>query len=360
MAPVKRVVISGYYGFGNGGDEALLLSLLRMLPESVQPIVLSHTPKQTAQLYRVITCPRMNGVAIMGWMRQSQAFIWGGGGLLQDRTSWRSPLYYLGLMGLAQQLGLITVAWAQGIGPLQYRWSRWLAYQGVRGCTAVSVRDRAAADLLESWGVPYELAPDPVWSLQPQGSFEPTPAPTEERPQIAVVLRAHPGLTLERLQRLTEGLVLLQQATQTRVILLPFQLDPQDPRRSPDHQIAVGIQARLPQASQIRVLRDPCHLRAAFEGVRLVISMRYHGIVMGAAAGCRCFGLSYDPKVAQLLRSLHMPGWELDQIPSDPQQIGQAWLEAYRQQIPLTPDQIRIWQQEGAKQGQILRQALGY
>ncbi len=350
-----QVVIAGYYGFGNGGDEALLLSLLEMLPESVQPIVLSHTPKQTAQIYQVNTCSRLNGLGITRCLRQAKGFIWGGGGLLQDRTSWRSPLYYLGLMGLAQQMGLITVAWAQGIGPLEHPWSRWLAYQGLRGCRAVSVRDRASADLLESWGIPYEMAPDPVWTLRPQGAPDPVESTA---PRIAVVLRAHPGLTPKRLQALTEGLIQLQRATESQVILLPFQLDPQAPHRSPDYQIAKGIQSQLPEVSQILVLRDPRHLRAAFEGIRLVISMRYHGIVMGAAAGCRCFGLNYDPKVTHLLKALHMPGWRLDQIPLDPQQICRTWLQAYQEQVPLNTEQIQIWHQEAAKQGQILLKSL--
>ncbi|HBE52705.1 MAG TPA: polysaccharide pyruvyl transferase CsaB, partial [Cyanobacteria bacterium UBA11369] len=36
-----RAVLCGYYGKGNGGDEALLAALLQMLPEEVTPIVLS-------------------------------------------------------------------------------------------------------------------------------------------------------------------------------------------------------------------------------------------------------------------------------------------------------------------------------
>ena len=48
-----RVVLCGYYGMGNGGDEALLASLLQMLPSQVKPVVLSGDPEQTAQCYGV-------------------------------------------------------------------------------------------------------------------------------------------------------------------------------------------------------------------------------------------------------------------------------------------------------------------
>ena len=37
---------------------------------------------------------------------------------MQDASSSLNPVYYGGLMLLAQMMGLKTVAWAQGIGPL--------------------------------------------------------------------------------------------------------------------------------------------------------------------------------------------------------------------------------------------------
>ncbi|WP_421655307.1 hypothetical protein [Leptothermofonsia sp. ETS-13] len=39
-----QAILCGYYGQGNGGDEALLVSLLQMLPQHVAPLVLSGNP----------------------------------------------------------------------------------------------------------------------------------------------------------------------------------------------------------------------------------------------------------------------------------------------------------------------------
>ena len=88
-----RAVISGYYGKGNGGDEALLMTLLQMLPSQVEPIVLSANPKKTQQQYGVKTCPNRSGLAILKALRTSDIFIWGGGSLMQDVTSLQSPIY---------------------------------------------------------------------------------------------------------------------------------------------------------------------------------------------------------------------------------------------------------------------------
>lgn len=327
-----RVVLSGYYGMGNGGDEALLAVLLQMLPASVQPLVLSGNPRQTAEQYGVETCDRKSYPAVWRALGRSDAFIWGGGSLIQDATSALSPFYYAGLMSLAQRRGLKTIAWAQGIGPLKRPPTRWLARQTFSRCVAVSVRDRASAALLSQWQVPFTLSSDPVWALQPKtlpGLWE-LPAP-----RIAVVLRSHPQLTSSRLSVLIQALVSFQKATQTFILLLPFQ-------PTQDLAIAQIIQSRLPDVSQILVLNQPQQLMGVFNGVELAIAMRFHGLIMAAASGCRCFALSYDPKVSQLMQELQIPGWTLAEIPEESNRVCQTWLEHYANGDALSLDQIHF------------------
>ncbi|MBD2021333.1 polysaccharide pyruvyl transferase CsaB, partial [Leptolyngbya sp. FACHB-36] len=199
-----RAVLCGYYGKGNGGDEALLASLLQMLPPHVTPIVLSGDPEQTHDRYRVEAVNRSDPRVVQQALQRSQAFIWGGGSLIQDATSALSPLYYAGLMKLAQQMGLTTIAWAQGVGPLRQPLTRWMAKQTFSGCTAVSVRDRGSAALMENWDIAYTLAPDPVWALEssPVAGLWDLPAP-----RVAVNLRSHPLLTPTRIVHLTRALI---------------------------------------------------------------------------------------------------------------------------------------------------------
>ncbi len=358
---LSQVLICGYYGYGNGGDEALLLALiqqLQQLPHPVQPVVLSHRPAQTAATYPVLACPRFNGLALQRCLREAEAFVWGGGSLLQDRTSWRSPLYYLGVMGLAQQLGLKTLAWAQGIGPLDRGWIRGLARRSLAGCTDISVRDEVASELLNHWGIPHLVAPDPVWGLQSKT----LPAwQTWPHPRIAVVLRQHPQLTAARIEALGQGLVRLQASTGAYLLFIPFQLAPQGSSDlGADYRLAQRLQQRLPDHSQVLEIRDPCLLKGIFQGVRLAITMRYHGLVMAAAEGCRCFGLSYDPKVKTLLQELQMPGWDLEGIPTDPEALHQAWLDCYTGGSALNPVQVETWVRRSAEHRELLRQHLSW
>lgn len=337
----RRAVLCGYYGMGNGGDEALLATLLQMLPAHVTPVVLSGNPAATARQYGVEAVPRKAPGPVLRALRSADALIWGGGSLMQDATSWQNPLYYGGLMAIAQILGLKTIAWGQGIGPLHRPLSRGLARSVLQRCTGISVRDGASAQLLAQWQIPCWQAPDPVWALEskPVEGLWNLPAP-----RVAVALRSHPWLTPQRLHDFTRALVTFQKATKTCVLLLPFQ-----PIK--DRAIAEHIQAQLSGPNHLFSLTDPHQLKGIFRGVEMTIGMRFHALVMAAAEGNRCFGLSYDPKVTQIMVDLGMPGWSLhpqlqtDTIlspwPKTPSQMVDQWLAHYANGDPPSVDQIQ-------------------
>ena len=343
-----QAVLCGYYGFNNGGDEALLATLLQMLPAHVAPLVLSANPRDTEQVHGVQAYDRMDPLTLWPVLRAADALIWGGGSLMQDATSALSPVYYASLMGLAQGFGLRTIAWAQGIGPLNRASTRWLARRAFQGCTAISVRDRTSATLIEAWQRPYSLAPDPVWALaaKPGSHLQGIPAP-----RVAVVLRAHPLLTPNRLKCLIQALVSFQSQTQVTVVLLPFQ-------PTSDLALAEAIGAQLPGPTHILQITDPCELKGLFQDVEMTIAMRLHGLIMAAAEGCRCFALSYDPKVQRFMEELPCPGWELAHLPQVPEVIAQAWLTQFREGQRLSAEQIRDRLTQALLHQQVLHQAL--
>lgn len=343
-----RAILCGYYGKGNGGDEALLASLLQMLPEYVKPIVLSGNPAETRKRYQVESCDRSSAFRIFKALRHSDAFIWGGGSLIQDATSIASPLYYCGLMGLAQKFGLKTIAWAQGIGPLNYEFTRLLAKRCFRNCTAVSTRDGHSAGLLAEWEVPFTLAADPVWALEDTAVAGLWNLPA---PRVAVILRKHPQLTTGRLHCLTRALVSFQKATETCILLLPFQ-------PSADLKIAEYIHQAIPNDSHILTLEDPRMLKGVFRGVEMAIAMRFHGLIMAAAAECRCFAISYDPKVSQLMVDLEIPGWELAEIPDDPNLISKVWIDNFANGDALSLARIEFLQERSLIHQEFLHSAL--
>ncbi|MEM0981142.1 MAG: polysaccharide pyruvyl transferase CsaB [Cyanobacteria bacterium P01_H01_bin.58] len=340
-----RVVLCGYYGMGNGGDEALLASLLQMLPAHCSPVVLSGNPAETTKRYGIPAYPRKSLRGIWAAFHGAQAFLWGGGSLMQDATSAFNPLYYGGLMLLAQLMGLKTIAWAQGIGPLNRNWTRWLTRGILQRCSRVSVRDQASAILMADWQVQAWLAPDPVWALESKPVRELLDFPA---PRVAVALRAHPSLSDARLTQFAQALANFQTATQTNVLLVPFQ-------PSKDLPIAKVIQSHLKGHSQIVTVQDPIQLKGIFRGVEMAIAMRLHALIMAAAEGCQCFALSYDPKVAHVATDLQIPGWEmslkpesravssnsLEPWPETTAVMTQQLLNQYANGEPASPEQIQ-------------------
>ncbi|WP_246141920.1 polysaccharide pyruvyl transferase CsaB [Hyella patelloides] len=327
-----KALLCGYYGKGNGGDEALLVSLLQMLPEDIQPIVLSGNPQETRKLYNVESCPRTSTFAVWQAIQKSDFFIWGGGSLMQDATSIASPIYYAGLMALAQQQGLKTIAWAQGIGPLNKSFSKWMTRNVLQGCSAVSVRDRASAKLLADWQMSPIIAPDPVWALESIAVDDILLA--SDVPKIAVTLRSHPLLTTKRLNSIAAALKAFQEQTSTHILLIPFQPEQ-------DLAIAKTLHQVLENQSQIISLKDPRKLKGLFENVAMTIGMRLHSLIMAAAENSRCFALSYDPKVSQLMAEYQIPGWELSDLPEDTAKITQTWIDNYTNPNPLETATIK-------------------
>ncbi len=343
-----RAVLCGYYGMGNAGDEALLLSLLQMLPKSVEPIVLSGDPQTTKKSYGVVACDRKSTFALLKVLQQSDVFIWGGGSLMQDSTSLASPIYYAGLMALAQQRGLKTIAWAQGIGPLNKSITRWLTKQVLLGCDAVSVRDTASESLLRSWQIEPIIAPDPVWALQSHTTQQ---LPDTDKPLVAVVLRSHPSLTAPRLTTLVRAIQDFQTQSDSYILLVPFQ-------PAQDRAIAEKIAAQLEQNCCVMSISHPQELKGLFKHVKLAIGMRLHSLIMAAAEGCNCFALSYDPKVSQLMSEINLSGYELAKLPQDHQIISGAWLEQYHQEPALAQIQIQSLIDRALIHQQLLRKVI--
>ena len=333
-----QAVLCGYYGMGNGGDEALLASLLQMLPEQVTPIVLSGNPAETQERFGVQAVPRKSLRAVFLALWQADAFIWGGGSLMQDASSILNPVYYAGLMLLAQLMGKRTIAWAQGIGPLNHWTSRLLTRLALARCGTVSVRDRNSATLLSNWKRSCVLAPDPVWALEhePVKGLWDLPAP-----RVVVSLRPHSHLTPSRLDAIAQALDRFQKATGVCLLLVPFQ-----PSR--DLAIAQHIASQLSGPHHIYRLEQPRQIKGLFRGVEMTIGMRFHALVMSASEGCRSFAISYDPKVDALAQSLDLPGWDLSPhpavlplIPDDTSSLTKTLLDCYANGEMLSPDQIQ-------------------
>lgn len=170
-------VISGYYGFENSGDDALLYAIIESLQKYKQDIrimVLSENPKSTRRMYQVDSEKRSNFFKVSSALRKSKMLINGGGSLIQDATSSHSLYYYLWVMYHAKKLGLKVYLYANGIGPVKPKNAK-IVSKIANKADLITLRDRISADELARLGITkprIELTADPAIILEGSGNSE--------------------------------------------------------------------------------------------------------------------------------------------------------------------------------------------
>ena len=119
-----KILLFGYYGFSNLGDELFVdfyLDLLKQRFSDRRLIVLVNDPAHYETGDGVEYVSRWNLKRLAGLFAKGDLLLGGGGSLLQDTTSERSLLYYLTLLRLAQFKKARIILAGQGLGPLSAR-----------------------------------------------------------------------------------------------------------------------------------------------------------------------------------------------------------------------------------------------
>ncbi|HZG87369.1 polysaccharide pyruvyl transferase CsaB [Paenibacillus sp.] len=310
---VKTIAVSGYYGFRNSGDEAVLHAIVTALRHEAREagveariVVLSGAPEETSRLHGVEAVHRMRPFALLGALRRADALISGGGSLLQDVTSAKSMLYYLGVLRLARWLRVPTYIYAQGVGPIRDR-GRFgpMVRAAFDACRYISVRDEESKELVASFGVAparIDVVPDPVMGMGL--ALERRPASPGEEPRIGLSLRYWRDDRRE-LAAVAEGLAaVLRARPDVRVALLPFHL-PSDKQAS--EETAAKLAALGVPRDRLELhpgTEHPSDMLREVAACDALIGMRLHSLIYAATAGVPPIAVSYDPKIDQFMKRL--------------------------------------------------------
>ena len=325
-----RLVLSGYYGFRNSGDEAVLFSILKALGEAgedqgvtITPVVLSADPAWTSEQYGVESVPRMKPAAVWQALRSSDGLISGGGSLLQDATGLGSIPYYLGIMKMARWCGKPVFVYAQGIGPVNRAIFRGPIARACRKAAYVSVRDEQSAALLQRFGVPQthiDVVPDPVMGL----SMAPGIAETWRANQPAAATDINKsnhdivgasaacgsplvGVSVRFWRADRADLDRVAQALNALVSLRPVRLRFLPLHRGADEEAARYVLRQLAPASVAELAPAHAEPQAMLREVgqcQLLLGMRLHSLIYAANREVPLLGLSYDPKIDHFLARL--------------------------------------------------------
>ena len=309
-----RVTVSGYFGFGNLGDEALLRGLIKGLERErpgVDTWVLSADPKATARAHQISSAPRFSPLKVLSCLRRSDLFISGGGTLLQDETSLRSLVYYTSLIYLARILGAPVMIYANGIGPLRTGLGRRLARSAIRSAAAVTLRDRASAGTVRAI-----MGETGDWIVTADPAFALDLPPTEEVDSVLdevmngdawrgslVVLSMRPWA------QDTDGpasLAARAADTLSDAGYSPLLLAMQESKDLPLAEMASRMSESHPPVLSTKGMQPELVLGIMGQS-KLVLGMRLHALILAAAAGTIPVGLSYDPKIDGFLSDLGAP-----------------------------------------------------
>ncbi|AFC27069.1 CsaB [Paenibacillus mucilaginosus 3016] len=314
--PVKRIVLSGYYGFNNSGDEAVLQSILLALQEqgerqgvTFHPVVLSVNPAETARTYGVESAHRMRPMELWKALRGADGLISGGGSLLQDETSPKTIPYYLGVIRLAQLLGKPVFVYSQGIGPVHRpKFFGWIR-SAFQRCRVVTVRDEESKALLQQMGLSgseVEVVPDPVMGMPLKNAArhrDPAGADSGLAPVIGVSVRFW-NKDRSELDAAAEALRKVMEETDAVVRFLPFHLPS-------DEEASEYVAQRLGETYKHRIsiakgVTHPQDMLAETASVSVLLGMRLHSLIYAAGRYVPMVGISYDPKIDQFLNRLSM------------------------------------------------------
>ncbi|MGM0499579.1 MAG: polysaccharide pyruvyl transferase CsaB [Bacillota bacterium] len=309
---MKKIVISGYYGFNNLGDEAILAgitSLLKKKNNDLKITVLSASAAKTAELYDVNAVSRNSILEILSALAEADLFISGGGSLLQDVTGNFSVPYYLGLAWLAKIQGTKTVYYAQGAGPLNKKWSQKLTAFTLNRFNLLGVRDRGSEQLLKKVGVKknIELTVDPVFGLY--DSLHNKRQKIKGKIEVGISVRPW---SVDYLNELAAGLNKFSQAKNIKFILFPM-------HQGSDEEISQQLKNKLNSEAEIYNLPEaPEEALKEFSQLDLFIGVRLHSLIFALLNQIPLLALSYDPKIEGLMSEIdYLPLLKLENLKAE-------------------------------------------
>jgi len=293
------LVICGYYGFDNLGDELICRALIEMAFEAGlkkdRICVLSSDPRKTESRFGVASVNRWNFLEVLNALRQSRGFLLGGGGLFQDSTSLKSCLYYWGVVLMAQMAGAVPWAFGQSVGPLNSKAARMLTKDALRRCRVRFVRDESSQKLLTSLGLDSKIAPDPVFYLK----FD---KPDKEVFKKTLVFNVRPVRDDKGVSKL-----LVQNV---ELFAKMHKYDLRAICMSEEDLLELKRLESFVKFDDVVVPKDTKDTILAFEGAVAAVGMRLHFCILALMNQVPTVAVPYDPKVRSFASKWNIPLWE--------------------------------------------------
>ena len=306
-----EVILSGYYGFDNMGDETLLSCIIRNLrtvdPEITITVLTKHCAKVRRQ-FNVAAVNRYRIFKIYRAMRHAKLFISGGGNLLQNSTSKRSLYYYLFFMRLSEIMKLKSMFYANGIGPISGEKDRHMVKNILEKTDVITLREEESLRFVRSMNLKNPnvfLTADPVfcssyiddaWICRLRKHFSIDP----QKHYYAVSLRKFKSNRTENIQKMASVCREIYHQYGYLPIFVPMQ-----PKKDEKTCRAVAKAAGFAYQQITGISGD--ETMGLIGGMEFVLSMRLHALMYACVSETVPIGVVYDSKVKAFIDTLDIP-----------------------------------------------------
>ena len=305
------IMLSGYYGFNNSGDEALLSSIIQSLrseKKDVSIIVLSKTPLETSRKHNVFSIKRYNFYHILKYIKRCKVFVNGGGSLIQDITSTHSLVYYTMLMFIAKNYRLKVMLYANGIGPISKKYNIKTAFKALKSCDYISLREPESIKELEKLGLDTSeavLSSDPALLLTQADKALVDQIFHDEKIDVhkkffAITVRQWTSNDANFCKAFAKAIKEISEKHNVVPLFIPMQFPD-------DHNIAKKIISYLdiPYA-MLNKEYEVSGLIGVIGRTEMVIAMRLHTLIYAVSIGVPIVGIAYDPKIKSFMEYMNL------------------------------------------------------
>jgi polysaccharide pyruvyl transferase CsaB len=290
-----KVLLAGYYGFNNIGDEAILEMFLKILVKKIDKKnirILTADPEKTEKKFKIKGIDRYSFYKVNKAIKEADVVLVGGGSLLQDVTSKKSIYYYLYIIYVTKLLNKKIGLLSQGIGPIKGKINRFITGKVLKKVDYVSVRDEDSMHELISIGLndkDITFAADPVINYK-------TKSRTTNRGKIKIgfsIREWGESNIIEIVKKLVERF----DEDKFEFIFIPFHYDE-------DVKILNNIEFKHKNCIVIRDRKSIDEIYNIISNLDLMVGVRLHSLIFASAASIPVVGISYDPKVKNFLKSI--------------------------------------------------------
>lgn len=304
------ILISGYYGFGNSGDDSILYAIIREIKQmqpNVRIAALSKVPSVTSRLYGIDAINRFNIISVLYRLSRTKLLISGGGSLIQDVTSTKSLAYYLAIINAAKLMGKKVMLYANGIGPVKNHVNYKKVKNTLNRADLITLREPSSYNELKRFGVDRPkivVTADPAFNLFPASEEEIEKllahigADKNKRYCVAAI-RPWKSAGSDFCGAVAAAADYAHEKYGLECIFIQMQ---------PSRDRAVTAACTAQMKTKARIVENelsPDLTLGLVAGAEFVLGMRLHTLIYAAKCGTPVIGVSYDPKVDSIMEYMN-------------------------------------------------------